>query len=207
MREAVEFTPNVPVQVALAYKEGKIVEGRFGQRVMFTLADGRVMFLDLDVAQKINELEPKPRQPFFVRKEFSGKKGDLAHWRVWLSPDPSVGEQPDGTFVVPSSQPGAGVSPAAPASPAPVSNPAPTVNHNGNGNTNGNSKPPAELNIHQGWAQFLLAQTNALVDVYAAALNYASQKHGNQVKADDVRSLLTTAYISQCKNGGGPNIA
>jgi len=205
VRETVEFSPNVPVLVALAYKEGKIVEGRFGQRVMFTLTDGRVMFLDLDIAQKINELEPKPRQPFFVRKECSGKKGDLAHWRVWMSPDPSVGEQQDGTFVVPGNP--ERVSSPAPAASAPVSNPA--LNHNGNGSTNGHSKPPApaDPNIHQGWAQFLLAQTNALVDVYAAALAYSSGKYGNTVKPDDVRSLLTTAYISQCKGGGGPNIA
>jgi hypothetical protein len=204
-REVVELQPNVPAEIALAYATGKICEGRFGDRVMYSLVGDRVLFVDLAVGQKINELGVKPRQPFCICKTHSGKKGDSPQWRVWRRD--SLGEQPDGTFVVPSSTPERVSSAPAPAASAPVSNLTPVNHNNGNGSTNGNSKPPAELNIHQGWAQFLLAQTNALVDVYAAALNYASQKHGNQVKADDVRSLLTTAYISQCKGGGGPNIA
>jgi len=198
MRETVEFSPNVPVLVALAYKEGKIVDTRFGQRVMYTLADGRVMFLDLDVAQKINEIEPKPRQPFYLRKEHSGKKGDLAHWRVWISPDPEVGEQRDGTFVVPSTPERASSAPA-PASPAaPVSNPTPPSNNNGN-----HSKPPAPVpDLPAGWPQSLLARTTTLVDVYAAALAYSSWKYGNAVKPDDVRALLTTVWAAETRRGG-----
>jgi hypothetical protein len=51
------------------------------------------------------------------------------------------------------------------------------------------------------WAQSLLEQANALVDVYAAALNSASTKHGNQVKPEDVRSLLVTVFIQRSKVG------
>src|ERR1035441_747751 len=68
--------------------------------------------------------------------------------------------------------------------------------NNGNGNKpNGNGAShngrPLEPNIHQGWAQVLFGQTNALIDVYAAALNYAGTKHGNAVKPEDVKTLLT----------------
>jgi hypothetical protein len=65
---------------------------------------------------------------------------------------------------------------------------------------------PAKAPIAAGWAQFLLSTTNDLVDVYAAALHYASERHGNGIKPEDVKSLLTTAYISQTKNGG-PHVA
>jgi hypothetical protein len=70
---------------------------------------------------------------------------------------------------------------------------------NGRGNENGNGvvkqpEPPA-------WAQSLLGQTNALVDVYAAALSTASTKHGNQVKPEDVRTLLVTVFIQRSKGG------
>jgi len=41
----------------------------------------------------------------------------------------------------------------------------------------------------------------ALIDVYAAALNHASAKHGNAVKPEDVKTLLTTAFINLSKGG------
>jgi hypothetical protein len=70
-----------------------------------------------------------------------------------------------------------------------------------NGHTNG-AEP--SLTVHAGWAQYLLQTTDALIDVYAAALRYAGEKHGNTVKPDDVRSLLLSAYINQSKvNGNG----
>jgi hypothetical protein len=40
------LSPNVPVEIALLYAVGKPVEGRDGPRQMYTLVDGRVMFLD-----------------------------------------------------------------------------------------------------------------------------------------------------------------
>jgi hypothetical protein len=46
----------------------------------------------------------------------------------------------------------------------------------------------------------LVMETNALVDVYAAALKAASERHGNSVKPEDVRSLLVTAYINASKS-------
>ena len=43
MRERITFQTNVPVTVALAYADGMQVEGRFGDQIMYTLADERVM--------------------------------------------------------------------------------------------------------------------------------------------------------------------
>jgi hypothetical protein len=47
------FQPNVPIQVALQSSQGVVVEGRYGNRMMFTLVDGRVMYVPPIVATKI----------------------------------------------------------------------------------------------------------------------------------------------------------
>jgi hypothetical protein len=144
-RDVVEFQPNVPVVVSLAYAAGKIIDTSRGQRVMFTLSDGRVMFLDLGAAERVNELQVKPRQPFYIVKNQESKRCSPIEWRAWLSPDPDCGEQQNGTFSVPK-LPGPSVSAPAPVAaavrPSPDAQPA-----NGNG-----SKPAIE--IHQGWAHF-----------------------------------------------------
>jgi hypothetical protein len=45
MREKVAFQTNVPVTVALAYADGVQIEGRFGDQIMYTQADVRVMYV------------------------------------------------------------------------------------------------------------------------------------------------------------------
>ena len=50
---------------------------------MYTLADERVMFLDLAVAQQINALGVNVREKFFICKHSGTGKG--ADWTVWLS--------------------------------------------------------------------------------------------------------------------------
>ena len=84
----------------------------------------------------------------------------------------AVGEQTDGSFAVPAAPRGPVTAPLA----RPVAVPQPGR-----------------------WTQVLLAQTNALADVYAAALAHSSAVHGNAVKPEDVRALLTTAFINLSK--------
>ena len=85
------------------------------------------------------------------------------------------GEQPDGTFVVPATQPGAGAVTPAPVATA-VKQPL-YSNGNGskpNGYANGNSHAPDPIpNTRIAWAQFLLTQTEDLIDVFAVASQYA----------------------------------
>ena len=241
-REVVKFAPSVPVEVALKYAlPGKIVSTQTGERVMFTLADDRVMFLDLGVAKRIEELGVNVREKFFVCRPPDGRKN--AEWKVWLPPDSEkdrakvevpltpepepptpteeetplerklresielvkqgkLGELGNGTFAV---QAGASAGTPAPVKADAQNGHQPSNNGNGttNGkNGNGNGAPkhpdPSEPPV---WAQSLLEQANALVDVYAAALSSASTKHGNQIKPEDVRSLLVTVFIQRSKVG------
>jgi hypothetical protein len=59
------------------------------------------------------------------------------------------------------------------------------------------SRAPA---AHSPFSDRLVTNTDALIDAYAACLEHANQ-HGNRVKSDDVRALLTTVYIAMTKNG------
>ena len=52
------------------------------------------------------------------------------------------------------------------------------------------------------WAVFLLQQTKQVIDVYALACQYASAQYGTVVRTDDVRSIMTTAFINLSKQGG-----
>ena len=233
-REVVKFAPSVPVEVALKYAvPGKVVSTRNGERVLFTLADDRVMFLDLGVARKVEDLGVNVREKFFVCMPPGGTKG--AEWNVWRSPETEntaveaasqpesasgeesslehklresielvkagkLGELGNGTFAVPAG--------ASARTPAPVQSGASNghqTSNNGHGSTNGKHGNGAPKDPQSPgppvWAQSLLEQASALVDVYAAALSSASTRHGNQVKPEDVRSLLVTVFIQRSKAG------
>src|ERR1019366_9501446 len=124
------------------------------------------------------------------------------------------GEHPEGTFSVPA-VPGTAVSPAAPPKAATkVQEQQPIANGNGNsnGHTNGNGHvappalPPDQPQPLVPWALLLLSQTKQVIDVYAFACDYASKAHGNTVRTDDVRAIMTTAFINLNKQGGA-NVA
>ena len=68
MSEILRFNVNVPAEVALRYGEGKRVQGRYGEQVMYTLVDDRVMYVPICVADRIGELEIRPGQSFEICK-------------------------------------------------------------------------------------------------------------------------------------------
>jgi hypothetical protein len=205
-RDTIQFECNKPVELALKYPTGKII--RNGQRVMFTTVDERVLFLDLGPAQRINELGLTVGETFFLAKRRDGRN---VEWSAWLSPasekaraleeNPGMetelerqlresveiaqkrklGEQTDGTFVVPK------VSGASAGTPAPASA--------------ASEMPVKQTPSGEVHRNTLVDDTNALIDAYAATLAVSSTKHGNAVKPEDVRTLLITAYIQRQKGG------
>ena len=54
--EKVTFKPNVPQQVALKYAQGRMISGRWGEQMLYTLTDERQMYVSMEVAAKINLL-------------------------------------------------------------------------------------------------------------------------------------------------------
>ena len=220
--QKIKFQTNVPVKIALKFTEGKLCDSQFGDpQYMFTTTDDRVLFVAEKVAQKIHGLRLKPGERIDVCKaevDYGNARkgiewqisrvdppeepadpgpGKRAADRFWAGK--AVGEQPDGTFSVPA----AGVSVPVPAATAAKRQPSNNGNGSKSGNGNGHAAAPTPEDPGlMPWALFLLSQTNALVDVYFHAVDYASKSYGNAIKAEDVRALLTTAFINVSKNGG-----
>ena len=64
----VHFGMNAPVEEALESPRGTIVQGRYGDRVMFHLADGRVMYVPPIVATQIESNGIAPGERFELCK-------------------------------------------------------------------------------------------------------------------------------------------
>jgi hypothetical protein len=83
---------NAPVQVALERPQGTIVQGRYGDRVMFHLADGRVMYVPPIVAKQIESNGIAPGERFGLCKGYvSDGRRRSVEWQVRrLDPDPNA---------------------------------------------------------------------------------------------------------------------
>src|SRR6185436_15438570 len=84
MTEILRFEMNVPAEVALKYAgPGKPIEGRYGNRVMYTLTANRVMYVAPIVASRISDLGIQAGEVFHVYKQekMQGRK-KLIEWQV-----------------------------------------------------------------------------------------------------------------------------
>jgi hypothetical protein len=73
------FEPNTPEQVTLKFPSGKHVDGRFGEQVMFSLMDGRIMYVPIIVEKQIQELQVKRGQTIEISKQQANGKTE---WKV-----------------------------------------------------------------------------------------------------------------------------
>src|ERR1051325_9636638 len=220
MREKVTFKPNEPQTVTIRYPEGKIVSGRFGEQVMYSLEGNQVMFLDLGVAQKINLLEPQPGESICICKRWNGEKSQPVRWDVWLSPETEKMRAARQNAVIdggaaPESKPALGSEL--------VDQLRASVTHvnqrryntleipiEGNSGASGATPAPAvatenayvngRLSNGNGTrSSGLVAEANVLVDAFAEVLERALTPDQGRVKPEEVRSLLLSAYIQRGK--------
>jgi hypothetical protein len=82
MSDKVQFQTNVPIDVALKYNDGKEVTGQYGDQVLYTLTDGRVMYVPPIVKKKIDELEIGRGELFTITK--AEKKNGTRRTIEWL---------------------------------------------------------------------------------------------------------------------------
>ncbi|MGA2119540.1 MAG: hypothetical protein ABSH56_32935 [Bryobacteraceae bacterium] len=68
MNEVVKFPINTPVEVTLQSEAGKHVEGPYGEQVMFSLVDNRVMYVPPYVEQRFQELAIGAGEPLLLCK-------------------------------------------------------------------------------------------------------------------------------------------
>jgi hypothetical protein len=83
MKDKVVFETNVPVEVCLARAEGKEVESRWGEEVLYNLADGRVMFVPASVRDQFRKLDVKPGERFHIcKREVNDHREACIEWTV-----------------------------------------------------------------------------------------------------------------------------
>jgi hypothetical protein len=185
------FQPNIPLEVTLRSLKAQTVESKFGgSQHLFTAEEGIFYVSDAVgsiLSDQFHRLGVTAGQTIEITKGVTGSgPGARTQWLVTVSSDatePVRATQPEPASELESKladsialiqarkQPQPARAAAQPAAAAPA------------------------------WAQTLLMQTNALVDVYAAALAHASSSHGNSIKPEDVRSLLTTTFINLSQKG------
>src|ERR1700730_3736103 len=82
MSDKVQFQTNVPIDVALKYNDGKEVTGQYGDQVLYTLTDGRVMYVPPIVKKKMNELGIARGELFTITK--AEKKNGTRRTIEWV---------------------------------------------------------------------------------------------------------------------------
>ena len=84
------FQINMPMQLALASSCGKLIQGRYGDRMLFHLTDGRITYVPPVVATMIEEQAIAPRERFELCK--SALKNGLRRSIEWelkrIDPEP-----------------------------------------------------------------------------------------------------------------------
>ena len=215
MTEILRFEMNVPVEVALKYAgPGKPIEGRYGNRVMYTLVDNRVMYVAPIVASRISDLGIQPGEVFQVCKQ-QKKQGQrkLIEWEVQrLESEPETKleqelresiEVAQAAKIAQSSElsekPGPQKPPATAeqaATPDPVPIPAVVAVPNGSSNgtgasaaRNGNNSPAPTTKLEHALKTAISAAHNA--EKYGAELGYVVR-----FDADAIKSMAITVLIN-----------
>jgi len=87
MKEVVKFSINTPVEVTLQFETGKHVEGRYGDQVMYSLVDDRVMYVPPYVEQRFQELAIGAGEPLLLcKREVKDGTRNRIEWSVKRAP-------------------------------------------------------------------------------------------------------------------------
>jgi hypothetical protein len=190
MKERVVFEVNVPVTATLAYADGLKVQGRFGDQVMYSLTDGRVMYVPPIVRDRLLELGIRQNDPFAIcRAERREGNRRFVDWVI----------QPHGAA---SQTASANSHTDAPGSPVNGDSSA-RFKPNGNGNGNGGGKPAGVPASAATAESALHAALMSSIDAALAAEQYASA-HGLSVRfgSEDLRAMALSLFIQHARDGG-----
>jgi hypothetical protein len=189
MKERVLFQTNVPVTVALAYPDGINVEGRYGDQVMYTLTDERVMYVPPIVRSKLAESGIGKNEPFSICK--AERREGNRRFIEWIvnrveseaatahAPWQNNGHEMSAGCCMPGS--------------SGVAKP--------NGKSNG--ARPAAINGGTTASASLHAALAASIDAALEAERYASE-HGLSVRfgSEDLRAMALSLFIQHARDGG-----
>jgi len=191
------FNTNSPVEVALRWDDGKRVEGRYGEQVMYTLEGDRIMYVPPVVAKQIRELGIRAREIFEICKaELREENKRWIEWRVRRieeprhpAPSPNA---PDAAATIPSGQ---------------------AQNHR-NGSTPQTSKPPLEFQATADGMLLPVAVAGAGITCMELAMNGAAEiaqrvesrarlrNYSLQFNSEDIRAIGLTMFIQAMRERG-----
>jgi hypothetical protein len=211
------FQLNIPIQVALQSSQGIVVEGRYGNRMMFSLVDGRVMYVPPIVATKIEAEGIAAGEPFELCKaQIKNGHGRSVEWALRrLDPEEQLNDvaldapAPDTplehdlrvSVEMANAKKASSESPESP-SPAPAPS-TPMSNGNGNGNGVGavSARPvPVAAPNDNPQPRSLTKLEHALKTAISAAYN--AEKYGSELgyvvrfDADAIKSMAITVLIN-----------
>ena len=209
------FQPNVPTQVTLRSSQGVVVEGRYGNRMMFSLVDGRVMYVPPIVATKIEAEGIAAGERFELCKaqiknghgrsvEWALRRLDPEEQLVDVAPDAPAETQLEHDLRVSAEMANAKRANDESAE-LPNPAPAPAIPTNGNGNGTGENAVPASpvpvaAQNEQPQPRSLTKLEHALKTAISAAHN--AEKYGSELgyvvrfDADAIKSMAITVLIN-----------
>jgi hypothetical protein len=187
MSDKVQFQTNVPIDVALKYNDGKEVTGQYGDQVLYTLIDGRVMYVPPIVKKKIDELGIGRGELFTITK--AEKKNGTRRTIEWVvATDGSGDRNPQRRAQERNSE-----------GPDRRRQGAASLPENGNGHRP-SLRNEAKGFLVTGQGQFLLQALAAAVDVAAATERYATACGLElQFTSEDLREIGLSIYTTGAK--------
>ena len=196
MADKVEFATNVPVAVVLAYDDGKEVEGKFGAQVMYSLADGRVMYVPLFVEEQIRKLGIRKGQEFYITK--SEVKNGTRRSIQWIV---DANDTAETAIAEPEPPPPKAADnrtpPTVPAAAAPPNSASPGPAHNSNGAPGSTAPEVRAVNGHSR-QDVLLQSMLAAIHVAMTVERHAADKGWSlRFSSEDVRAIGLSLFIGQ----------
>jgi hypothetical protein len=186
MSGKIQFQTNIPVEVALKYADGKEVTGDYGDQVLYSLTDGRVMYVPPIVKKQIQDLDIARGELFTITK--AEEKSGTRRTVKWLV-TPSDARAPVGAPANGNALPQRHTTGVA-------SGPVP---NNGNGHKPRSTGEPKGFLV-TGQGQFLLQAFTAAVDVVAAAERYAAVSQLElRFTSEDVRAIGLSIFAHASK--------
>jgi len=197
-KSILRFNVNAPVEIALHWDDGKRVEGRYGEQIMYTLEGDRVMYVPPIVAKQIHELGIRARETFEICKaELRDENKRWIEWRVKRLDQPRHPVE----------------SPNAPeAAASALSNDA--QNHR-NGSTNGTAaRQPLEFQASADGTLLPVPVNGAGITCMELAMNGAAEiaqrvesrarlrNYSLQFSSEDIRAIGLTMFIQAMRERG-----
>ena len=199
MKQVVKFSINTPVEVALRFETGKHVEGRYGDQVMYSLLDNRVMYVPPYIEQRIRELAIAAGEPLqLCKQEKTDGNEKWIEWSVQRAP-----QQP---------LPSANETAAADEVPSKTQNQEDgnTDNeangHTANGHANGSAPKALAVTPDQitgtGITAMELALNGAAEIARRVEGRAAANSYSLRFSNEDIRAIALTIFIQAMREGG-----